>query len=298
MQWEGRILGDIFSFAISAEGAVNSPRPAFVWTGGNIDLQTGAEITWEDLFLDAEAARETMETWLDAEVAPELSAHLLNSQLTPVPDLFRMTERGMLLLYPSDQLSTLSDRAGDVLIPWNVVQDQLRTEEGGLPKRIGVWKQLDLDEQSAERLTRMAEAGAIPGIPVSLGDSLQALTDEHHLLIDPDLDASGRLFSLEGGSFWSVFLMTDDLSESWENSRVEGIRVDIGSVSGLTIGETEQAAWRQALGEPDHTIDFDAERAEAYRTVPGTRDYYELGGHRLQLHGDENGLLASIILSE
>ena len=92
--------------------------------------------------------------------------------------------------------------------------------------------------------------------------------------------------------------MTDFLSEGWENSVVDGIRADSGSLYGLSIGGTKQEVWRRFLGEPDHTIEFDEEQAEAYRTVPGSRDYYEAGEHRLQLHADREGMLTSIILSE
>ena len=44
--------------------------------------------------------------------------------------------------------------------------------------------------------------------------------------------------------------------------------------------------------------DYDEEQAEAWRTVPGIRDYYEFGGHRLQLHADRDGILTSVILTE
>ena len=144
----------------------------------------------------------------------------------------------------------------------------------------------------------MTADGAIPGIPARLGERLAPLTEAWRMLTDPDVYALGRFFSLEGAEFRNVFLMTDYLSEGWENSRVDGIRVDLGSVCGLSIGETEQAAWRECLGEPEHTIEMDAETAEAYRTVPGSRDYYVFGGHRLQLHADGNGILTSVILTE
>ena len=49
---------------------------------------------------------------------------------------------------------------------------------------------------------------------------------------------------------------------------------------------------------PGNVVSFDAEKAEAYRTVPGRRDYYAWGDHVLQLHSDENGTLVSIILTE
>ena len=296
--WSGTVMGDVFSFVMSAEGAVVNPRPAFVWTAGNIDLRDGHEVTWEELFPDPEAARETVEAYLEEEVAPELSAHLLNSGLTPAPELFALNERGLLLLYPADQLSTLSDRAGDVLIPWRVVSELLDAREDGIAARIGVTKWLEMTEENAEKIRAAAAAGALPGIPVRLGDSVQAWTDRQHLLIDPDVYEGGRLFSLEGGIFRSVFLMTDFLSESWETSVVDGIRMDEGNLFGLVTGRTEQAAWRQLLGEPDHTVEYDEEKAEAYRTVPGSMDYYEFGGNRLQLHANEEGVLASVIISE
>ena len=273
VSWSGTVTGDVFSFVMSAEGAVVNPRPAFVWTAGNIDLRDGHEVTWEELFPDPEAARENVEAYLEEEVAPELSAHLLNSGLTPAPELFALNERGLLLLYPADQLSTLSDRAGDVLIPWRVLSGQLDAREDGIAARIGVTKWLEMTEENAEKIRAAAAAGALPGIPVRLGDSVQAWTDRQHLLIDPDVYEGGRLFSLEGGIFRSVFLMTDFLSESWETSVVDGIRMDEGNLFGLVTGRTEQDAWRQLLGEPDHTVEYDEEKAEAYRTVPGSRDY-------------------------
>ncbi|MBQ6720814.1 MAG: hypothetical protein IJQ88_01510, partial [Clostridia bacterium] len=36
--WTGGLLGDVLSCAVSAEGAVTSPRPAHVWTWSTIDL--------------------------------------------------------------------------------------------------------------------------------------------------------------------------------------------------------------------------------------------------------------------
>ena len=67
---------------------------------------------------------------------------------------------------------------------------------------------------------------------------------------------------------------------------------------GVPFDQQETETWRRALGEPEHTIEMDAETAEAYRTVPGSRDYYVFGGHRLQLHADGNGVLTSVILTE
>ena len=42
----------------------------------------------------------------------------------------------------------------------------------------------------------------------------------------------------------------------------------------------------------------DADKAESYRTVPGTCDYYEFGEYRLQLQADGDGVLVSITLAK
>ena len=157
---------------------------------------------------------------------------------------------------------------------------------------------LSLTEERLPQLQRITQEGRIPDLPVKLGDSLGDAVDAWHLLTDPDLYENGRVFALEGALFRGVFLLTDNLSEGWEESRINGIRMDRGCLFGLAIGKTEATAWHQVLGEPDTTVSFDAEKAEAYRTVPGMRDYYAWGDHVLQLHSDENGTLVSIILTE
>lgn len=298
VRWRGGILGDVFSCAVSAEGAVTSPRNAFVWTWSNIDLRNGEEILWEDLFTDPETARENLEAWMEEEIAPELSAHLLNGNVTPMPEGFQLNQRGIVLLYTTEQWSTLSDRAGDLLIGWNEAEDALDLSEGSAAQRAGAGDMLALTEESLMRLQEITEEGFIPGLPLRLGDSIRDAVNEWHLLIDPDLYESGRMFSLEGGLFRDVFLLTDFLSESWEESRVDGIRLDSGCLYGLRIGQTTEAEWHLTLGEPDATVFFDEEKAEAYRTVTGNRDYYTWGAHTLMLHSDENGILTSIILEE
>ncbi len=298
VSWRGGFTGKLFSAAAAAEGAVRSLRADYVWTGVTVDPESGKEILWEDLFSDPESARLTAEEYLEWSVGPELSGYLLSSQLTPMPETFYLTARGIVLLYPLDMLRTLSDRAGDVLIPWNIVEEELLTEEGSAAEKAGALEMLELTEDSREKLRAAAESGRIPDLPVTLGGSLKEETDRWHLLIDPDVYEGGRMFSLEGGLFRNVFLLTDRLGEEWDESLIRGIRFDEGCLYGLRIGATSREEWLEALGEPDSTVEFDADRAEAYRTLPGRRDYYQEENGLLQLHSDEDGVLVSIILEQ
>ncbi len=296
--WQGELLGDVLSCAMRAEGAVSNARFSSVWTWSSIDLRTGEGISMDALWTDPAAAREALTVYLEEQVAPEMSGYLLQGSVTPVPEGFQLTKRGLVLLYPTSQWTTLSDRAGDLLVGWNELREELDLREGSLGDRTGIREMLELGEHSLGVWQAIAEQGALPGIPVRLGGSVREAVDTWHLLIDPDLCEDGRMLSLEGAAFRNVFLLTDNLTEDWEDSLIRGIRVDGGCLCGLCIGQTGRAEWLQALGEPVSTVSFDAERAEAGRTVPGLRDYYDWGAHQLQLQSDEAGTLVSILLKE
>ncbi len=296
--WTGGVRGDVFSAALEAEGAVRPPRVTHAWTWSNVDLQDGHEITLDELFPDPEGARKWIEGYLEEEVAPTLIANPGNSALTPLPEGFLMEGTGLTLLYGADQLSTLHDRAGAVKIGWNELREITDPSEDGIPARIGAAEMTTIGPESAQRLREMTEGGQLPDIPVKLGERVQEWTDRQHLLNDPDEYAGGRMFSLEGAAFRDVYILSDAVSADWAESRVQGIRTDRGCIFGLCIGETTADEWHRLLGEADSTVTLDAESAEAYRTVPGTRDYYLFGDRRLQLQADEDGVLRSIILSD
>ena len=195
------------------------------------------------------------------------------------------------------QLSTLGDRAGDIRIGWHVLKDVLNLDEDSIPDRIGVKQMITLTAESAEQLLAASAEGSLTGIPVKLGDSVQEMTDRYHLLTDPDGFEGGRLFALEGGCFRGVYLMTDDLTRGWENSKVEGIRMDQGCLWGLCVNETMREDWISVLGEPDGSAAIDEEKAEANRLVPGTCDYYSCGEYQLRLYSDDTGCLICIVLT-
>lgn len=296
-EWDGAVLGDVFSAVLSAEGALDNARSTHRWTWSNIDLRDGHEIRFGELFTDEESAWAALEEYLDWEVAPELSAHLGNSELTPLPDGFRLEKAGLTLLYPVTSLSTLKDRAGDIRIGWNEIRDILNLEEDSIPGRIGVPEMIILGENSADRIREMAESGQLTDIPVHVGDGLKALTDRYHLLTDPDVYEGGRQFALEGGCFRDVYLLTDYVNEQWDDSIVQGIRMDRGCAWGLCVGETRREDWREILGEPEYSTVLDEDMAEAWRREPGECDYYRFGGYQLQLYSDTEGTLVSITLT-
>ena len=126
---------------------------------------------------------------------------------------------------------------------------------------------------------------------------MQELIDRYALLTDPDIYEGGRMIALEDGAFRQVWILTDALTEEFDQSVVQGIRADRLNFFGLCTGTTTREAWRAALGDPETTLAVDEARAESWRIVPGTSDYYPFGDCRLRLHADEDGVLRSVFLT-
>ena len=286
--------GEVLSCVMHARGPVAFDRYTERFAAVNVDLCTGESITFDDLFTDASAAVAAMEEYMDFTVASELSAHLQNSELLPLPTAFGLSATGMTFYYDMEKLSTLSDHAGTVTILWCELLEHLRLEEGSVLSRIGA---KDMLTMNAEKIRETVEKGVLPGLPVQLGESVEKELDEHRLLLDPDLYEGGRMFQLEDGAFRGAWLLSDSLmDEEWSHSVVQGVRADRLNMYGLLCGVTTREEYLAALGEADSTVKLDWEQADAYRLAPGTSDYYTFGDYRLRLHADEEGVLSSVFL--
>ena len=289
---------DVFSCAILADGAVETSRATQVWSTVNMNLFTGAEITFADLFKDVDAATAFIAAYLDEQVAPELSAHLAAGSLTPIPETFTISPTGLTLYYDIDAFRTLSDKAGTVTILWSELRDFLNLEMGGPLYDLRVERHIGPDIDDPEYILSSLTDGAFEGIPAAIGQPMQELIDRYALLTDPDIYEGGRMIALEDGAFRGVYILTDGLTEEFGQSVVQGIRADRLNFHGLCTGDTTIGIWRETLGDPDTTLAVDEARAESWRIVPGTSDYYTFGNYRLRLHADESGVLRSVFLTK
>lgn len=291
------LTAEVFSCAILAEGAVETSRSTQEWGTLNVDLRTGREIGFAELFSDADAALEAIAVILNEQIAPELSAHLAAGSLTPVPARFTLSPTGLTLYYDIDSFRTLGDRAGTVTLLWTELRTHLRLEADDVLTVIGAAEHLTLDETSAGKMAEALSDGALPGIPAAIGQPMQTLIDRYALLNDPDIYEGGRMIALEDGAFREIWLLTDALTEHFDQSVVQGIRADRLNFFGLCTGVTTRDQWHAALGAPQTTLTVDASRADSWRIVPGTSDYYTLGEYRLRLHADEEGVLRTVFLT-
>ena len=121
--YSAALADDVLSVAILSSGALETERATQEWAAVNIDLRTGQEITFGDLFTDEDEARAKMEETIADEILPDMSAHLAAAELLPLPDVFSLTEFGLTLHYPIRRFETLSERAGTITFLWSELAD-------------------------------------------------------------------------------------------------------------------------------------------------------------------------------
>lgn len=290
------LQGEVLSVAILSSGALETERSTQEWAAVNVDLRTGEDITLEMLFTDAEAAQEAIQDLIADDILPEISAHLGAAELLPMPEVFSLSEYGLTLHYPIRRFETLSEQAGTITILWSELEAQLDTSPDGILARLGALKHLQLADDARERLTAAIDGG-FPSIPATLGEDVQMLLTQYPLMNDPDVAGNQRMLSLEDGAFRGAYLLTDDLQKGFEGSVVQGIRADRLMLLGLVTGKTTCEQWRQALGDPEHSVTMSQETAELRRLVAGEMDYYALWPDAtLCLHADEEGVLVTVML--
>ena len=168
--------------------------------------------------------------------------------------------------------------------------------EGSVLNMLGVGEFIEITADTAGRDQNAASEGMLPGVDAKIGDSLMERLNEYRLLVEPDYYPGGRVFEMEAPEFRGVWLLTDALTEAYDDSQVLGIRADRINLYGIQTGVTTIEQWRAALGQPESTAQLDDMTAEDYRLPAGTSDYYVYGENKLRLHADEEGVLQSVQL--
>lgn len=297
VNYKDSIINNILSVSVSAYGEMPGGRMGQTYSTVNYDLATGRPITVSDLFADVEGAFSLMEQKLEDEVRPQLSGYLENDALTPIPrDNFFLTPDGITFYYPQDLFSLLSGYSGGCSFDYYELKDYLNVSEGSILSTLGAGEFLNITPDTATRVAQDAAAGKLPGIGAAIGDSLMKRLDEYRLLVEPDYYPGGRFFEVEAPELRGVWMLTDALTESYDQNQVLGLRADRINLYGIQTGITTIDEWRTALGQPESSAEIDETTAEDYRLSAGTSDYYTFGENKLRLHANMEGVLESVQL--
>lgn len=297
VNYKDTLVNGILSVAVSAYGEMPGGRMGQTYSTVNYNLADGRPITVNDLFTDVEGAFSLMEQKMEEEVQPQLSGYLENDDLTPIPrDNFFLTPYGITFYYPQDQFSLLSGYSGGCSFDYYELKDYLNVSEGSVLGTLGAGEFLSITPDTAARVAQDAAQGKLPGIGAVIGDSLIEKLDEYRLLVEPDYYPGGRFFETETPEMRGVWLLTDALTESYDQNLVLGLRADRINLYGIQTGITTIEAWRAALGQPQSSAEVDETTAEDYRLSAGTSDFYTFGENKLRLHANAEGVLESVQL--
>ena len=250
------------------------------------DIEEEAFVTWDDLFLDGDAAADRI-----VEMAMEATyqnAYAENNQLTPVPrDNFRVQEGVLTVYYPADQHSYFSGRAGAVSfyayelagllkenVPLNTgaIYGAVQTKQdvfaqGALPEPLGSWK---------------------------IGGAMADAADVLGLVDVPDLTYEFSVYRFEAPEMRGIALLSGTTEDRVQTATIGGIYAERMDLGGLITGISTRVECIEALGEPD--LEMEIATADAYSLRPvGETLCWEENGRVLELHFVE-GILQSVLL--
>jgi hypothetical protein len=240
-----------------------------------------------------------METILTDTYLDELSSYLENAELTPLPtDSFTLDADGITFYYPASQFKLLSGYCGAAEFNYDELSDFLITDADALPARLGALPQALSDAEIKANVEAAVQAGRLPRIKATLGESMADVIARYRLLRDPDQYPGGRYFQLEAPAFRQVLVLSDALTSGWQNSVVEGLMSFRTDLYGLKTGVTPRSRWLAILGEPQSTVAFDADLAYNYGLPTGTADYYAYGSRMLLMYADADDVLYAVRLTK
>lgn len=295
------------SILISAQGKMLSGPPSQVYYPITVDVQTGKEVSFDQLFTDPDGAKVYIEQVLTEQVAPTLSTYLENSELFPVPyDRYFLDGMGnVIIVYEKSQLSFLSGFAGAVAFRYSELWDYLDTAADGVAMQV-LWhpdkylENAERDASFAEKQSEWLYNDSIYGLGVDLyvGSSLADVLEHFRAVSDSGFYPGGAYYEVEDARLRGTLILTDEKEET-----VTGIltaRVDhFGINTGKTTLEEAIALMEQ---EPLARLPIGEAAAELYRVCPGEAALYEnkdMEGRSLSftLYADDAGVVQYIKLA-
>ena len=256
-----------------------------------VSLETGMEIYLDELFSDYEGAVAAMERIIEDDVLASMSDYMEYAELLPMPvDNFSVSETGLTVYYPQDRYRYFDGEAGSITFLWHEIADYIGEDS---PVYALAHPQVPYSRSGIETLCFSGTVS--PYLQVELGDLL-ADAAQSYSLADPDYTTDALVYPLERMRGYALeipkYAETDE-----DDTPVSAIRASRISFAGLlTTQKTTKQEALKLLGEPAKEIVFDEEAAFDAMLEPGESMYYEMEGRVLQLHFDEEGVLACVIL--
>ncbi len=283
--------GKTASMALTWQGEQADGSDGCASMGLTVNLKTGEEILLSQLFSDWDGALAAMETIITDDVLDGMSDYMEYAELLPMPtDNYAFDDFGLTVYWPEDRYRYFDGTSGSVTFYWHELA-------GFIGEESPVYALAHPDvPYSTSEIEALCMSGSVTRMQTpELGEKLGDVAVWYRLA-DPDYTTDALVYPLERMRGYAVEIPKYAETEE-DETPISAIRASRVSMAGLlTTGKTTDTEVLALLGEPAREQAYDEDAAFDAMLPPGRSLLYEISGRVLQMHFDEDGVLACVIL--
>lgn len=257
-----------------------------------LDLETGLEIGFDQLFSDAAGAVSAMEAIIENDVLDGMNAYIEAADLLPMPtNCFSFDETGLTVYYDDSRYRMFDGRCGYVTFYWH----ELAAFIGEDSPVYALSRPQEASAQAIRSAGGSFDGNGLLAVHEPLGGAMHAysLTDE------PDYTSYSILYPLSQPELRGMAVEIAKYAETDEaDTPICAVRHSCISWHGLTTGMSTREEILSLLGEPDETHVYGEDEAFDVMLDPGESLLYRCDRAVLQAHLDEDGVLSCLILRD
>ena len=283
--------GKTASMALTWQGEQADGSDGCASMGLAVNLETGEEILLPQLFSDWDGALAAMETIITDDVLDGMSDYMEYAELLPMPtDNYAFDDFGLTVYWPEDRYRYFDGTSGSVTFYWHELADFIGEESP-----VYALAHPDVPYSTSE-IEALCMSGSVTRMQTpELGEKLGDVAVWYRLA-DPDYTTDALVYPLERMRGFAVEIPKYAETEE-DETPISAIRASRVSMAGLlTTGKTTDTEVLALLGEPAREQAYDEDAAFDAMLPPGRSLLYEISGRVLQMHFDEDGVLACVIL--
>ena len=283
--------GKTASMALTWQGEQADGSDGCASMGLTVNLKTGEEILLSQLFSDWDGALAAMETIITDDVLDGMSDYMEYAELLPMPtDNYAFDDFGLTVYWPEDRYRYFDGTSGSVTFYWHELADFIGEESP-----VCALAHPDVPYSTSE-IEALCMSGSVTRMQTpELGEKLGDVAVWYRLA-DPDYTTDALVYPLERMRGYAVEIPKYAETEE-DETPISAIRASRVSMAGLlTTGKTTDTEVLALLGEPAREQAYDEDAAFDAMLPPGRSLLYEISGRVLQMHFDEDGVLACVIL--
>ena len=283
--------GKTASMALTWQGEQADGSDGCASMGLAVNLETGEEILLPQLFSDWDCAQAAMETIITDDVLEDMSDYMEYAELLPMPtDNYAFDDFGLTVYWPEDRYRYFDGTSGSVTFYWHELADFIGEESP-----VYALAHPDVPYSTSE-IEALCMSGSVTRMQTPrLGEKLGDVAVWYRMA-DPDYTTDALVYPLERMRGFAVEIPKYAETEE-DETPISAIRASRVSMAGLlTTGKTTDTEVLALLGEPAREQAYDEDAAFDAMLPPGRSLLYEISGRVLQMHFDEDGVLACVIL--